>query len=161
MKYFLLAAPVVTLVAACSGGNVKMQPGEWEMKMELVDVKAEGLPPGALDMMKQQMAGQTQKRCLSQADVDNMSAEKLSGDTSTGCTASNTQFGGGTVRADLNCTGQGGGPTGTVNMNGSYTADSLTISTKSDITMPGMPGKMNMEMNITGRRLGDCPAGTK
>lgn len=161
MKKLILVSPIVIAIAACSGGgsDAKMQPGEWEMKMELVDVKAEGLPPAMLDAMKQQMASQpAQKQCLTQEEVDNMSAEKLGGDNASGCQASNKQFGGGTIRADLTCSGQNGGPNGTINMSGTYGATEMNMDIKSDIQAPGMPSKINTNMRITGRRIGDCPA---
>src|SRR5215210_3933205 len=87
---FLIAASLLALAACGSkgdgnstkagggglfgGGAVSLQPGEWEMKMELLDIKGPGIPPNAVAQMKQQSA-RTTRDCMTPEEAKGPKAD--------------------------------------------------------------------------------------
>ena len=141
-----------------AAGSVQLQPGEWEMKAEVVSVKAEGLPPGATESMKQ-AASRTSRDCMTAEDAKGPKAENLAPNPPGGnCKSENYSWGGGRISGKTSCTAPGGVKT-TVVMDGRYDAQSMDITMKSDSDVAGRA--MQMEMRISGRRVGECKAAAK
>ncbi|HYI41642.1 MAG TPA: DUF3617 domain-containing protein [Allosphingosinicella sp.] len=150
--------------AAASGGGgggaagVSLQPGEWEMKMEVLDVKAEGLPAGMAETMKKS-AGNTSKTCMTPEDAKGPKGDIFAGDKSGSCKSEGFKWAGGRIAGKTTCPGQGGTGDMVMTMNGTYSPQNIDMTMKTQTDMMGKP--MTMEMRVSGRRVGECTASTK
>lgn len=147
-----------TEAASGGGGGVSLQPGEWEMKMEVVDVKAEGLPPGMADGMKKS-ASRTDRTCMTEEEAKAPKGDMFSGSKASGCRSEGFKWEGGRIEGKTICPGQGGAGETTMTMAGSYSAQSMDMTMKSQTDLMGKP--MTMEMRVSGKRVGECSAATK
>jgi hypothetical protein len=148
--------------AAAGGGGsasgVSLQPGEWEMKTEVVNVSAEGLPPGMLEGMKQS-AGSTTRTCMTPEEAKGPKGDLFAGDKSGNCKSEGFSWAGGRIRGKTICTGQGGAGKTVMEMDGSYGGQNIDMTMKSETDLGGKA--MKMEMRVSGRRVGECSAATK
>jgi hypothetical protein len=153
------AASGGTSAPAASGGSsasgVTLQPGEWEMKMEVVDVKVAGLPPGLAESMKSQ-AGGTNKTCMTPEEAKGPKGDIFAGDKSGQCKSEGFRWAGGRIQGKTTCPGQGGTGQTVMTMDGTYTAQNIDMTMKSETELMGKP--LTMEMRVTGRRVGECSA---
>lgn len=175
MKTHLILSAAVLVLAACGksgGGNessaaggggsasasgVNLQPGEWEMKTEVVNVAAEGLPAGIAEGMKAQ-ASSTTKTCMTPEEAKGPKGDIFAGKDSN-CKSENFSWSGGTIKGKTVCTGQGGAGRTEMEMDGKYSAQSIDMTMKSKTDLAGKA--MTMEMRVSGRRVGECSAATK
>ena len=136
-------------MAADEGAGLAMQPGEWEITFETLNVSGPNLPPELRDILKR--PAEVSRRCLS--------AEEAKGpkpDSREGCTQEGFTWSGGRVSGTTTCTGaSAGGGKSVVAMDGEYGPTRLRIDMKT--SMEWQDSSLGMEMRITGRRLGDCP----
>lgn len=147
-------------VAGGSGGGsgVSLQPGEWEMKMEVLDVKAEGLPAGMADGMKKS-AGSTSKTCMTPEEAKGPKGDIFAGDKSGSCKSEGFKWADGRIQGKTTCPGQGGTGETVMTMNGTYSPQNIDMTMKTQTDLAGKP--MTMEMRVSGRRVGECTAATK
>lgn len=176
MKTHLILSAAVLVLAACGksgGGNessaaaggggsasasgVNLQPGEWEMKTEVVNVAAEGLPAGIAEGMKAQ-ASSTTKTCMTPEEAKGPKGDIFAGKDSN-CKSENFSWSGGAIKGKTVCTGQGGAGRTEMEMDGKYSAQSIDMTMKSKTDLAGKA--MTMEMRVQGRRIGECSAATK
>ena len=180
MKNLLVSVAVLSLIGGCSDkgadqdgdgkitaeevaeemNRVRLEPGEWENTVEIVDVKVEGLPEGvpatAMDGMKGKVT--TSKSCITEQQAENPGAEFFAAQKETNCDVKKFDMSGGAVSSEMSCTNMGGAPGNmTMAMDGQYGPSSY------DMTMNMKGGASGMKMNISakssGKRIGDCPAG--
>lgn len=149
--------------AAAEGGGgsasgVSLQPGEWEMKMEVVDVKADGLPAGMAEGMKKS-ASSTSKTCMTPEEAKGPKGDIFAGDKSGNCKSEGFKWADGRIEGKTTCPGQGGTGQTVMTMNGSYSPQSIDMTMKTETDLMGKP--MTMEMRVSGKRVGECSAGTK
>jgi hypothetical protein len=132
---FLATALVAGL--ACAAPNMKE--GMWEIttKMEMA---------GRSDVA---MPQQTVKHCMTKKDVDDPKRMTPNSDQNR-CKMTDYKLQGNTASWKVACEGQGSG-SGTITYNG----DSYTGSQTMAINAGGQ--NMNMKMNFSGRRVGECP----
>lgn len=162
MKTHLILSAAVLVLAGCgksgeSGGGVSLQPGEWEMKMEVVSVAAEGLPAGMADSMKKS-AGSTTRTCMTPEEAKAPKGDIFAGNQSN-CKSEGFSWANGKIAGKTTCAGQGGVGQTVMTMDGSYGAQNIDMTMKSQTDLAGKP--MTMEMRVSGRRVGECSAGTK
>lgn len=170
MKTQLILGAAILALAACGkpggnesggggllGGSVELQPGEWEMKMEVVNVTAEGLPPGMLDGMKKS-ASATNRSCMTPEEAKAPKGDIFAGNQSN-CKSEGFTWSGGKIKGKTVCAGQGGAGQTTMTMDGSYGAQNIDMTMKSETDLGGKP--MTMEMRVSGKRVGECSAETK
>jgi Protein of unknown function (DUF3617) len=138
--------------------GASLQPGEWEMKMEVVNMKVEGLPPGLAEGMKSQ-AGGINRTCMTPEEAKAPKGDIFAGDKSGGCKSEGFKWEGGKIEGKTTCPGQGGTGETVMTMNGTYGAQNIDMTMKSQTDMMGKP--MEMEMRVSGRRVGECTAATK
>ena len=171
MKTQLILGAAALALAACGssdksgnasaggggGAGVTLQPGEWEMKTEVVNVSAEGLPPGMADSMKQS-ASSTTRTCMTEEDAKGPKGDLFTGDKSGNCRSEGFSWSGGKISGKTTCGTDASGKT-TMTMDGQYSAQSMDMTIKSDTNVAGRG--VSMEMRMTGRRVGECTAATK
>ncbi|HEX8483001.1 MAG TPA: DUF3617 domain-containing protein [Allosphingosinicella sp.] len=143
---------------AASGSAVNLQPGEWEMKMEVVNVKVEGLPEGVAEAMKKE-TGKASRTCMTPEEAKGPKGDLFTKDNPGNCKSEGFAWVNGRIQGKTVCQGEGGTGKTEMTMDGRYTPQSMDMTMKSDTDMMGK--KMTMEMRMTGRRLGECTAATK
>lgn len=142
--------------ASAAGGN--LQPGEWEMKMEVVNVKVEGLPEGVADQMKSQGGG-INRTCMTPEEARAPKGDIFTGENAGNCKSEDFKWEGGRIQGKTVCGGEGGTGQTAMTMDGRYTPQSIDMTIKSESQMMGKG--MTMEMRMSGRRVGECTAGTE
>lgn len=159
MRKILLvpAIAAVAAIAACSGGSVALQPGQWEMVTKVTDAEVPGAPPAMAAQMKQAIAStppQTQSRCISPAEAANPVAglANPSGNAA-GCTFGKQTFAGGRIDIAATCPSPTGGTMQTT-FAGTYTATTMNINFSANIQ--GGSQQVRTSGLLTARRTGDC-----
>jgi hypothetical protein len=169
MKRLIILAPAIALIAAgCSqGGADELQPGQWETVTTMKSIEIPGAPPEAQAQLRSQVGrAQTNQECMTperaRNPVQQMRQMMAQGQTAN-CRFSDEVFGGGVIRIRATCPGPNGQGSGTVSVEGTFTATTIqaTLSVSAEGANPAMPGATGMRMtaDIRGRRVGDCPAG--
>jgi hypothetical protein len=174
MKTHLILTAAVLALAACgksasdgngsatagggSGSGISLQPGEWEMKTEVVNVTAEGLPPGIADGMKAQ-ASSTTKTCMTPEEAKGPKGDMFAQNNPANCKSEGFSWAGGKIHGKTVCTGTGGAGSTEMVMDGRYSAQSIDMTMKSKTDLAGKA--MTMEMRVSGKRVGECSASTK
>ena len=142
--------------AAPGGAALAMNPGDWEMTVQMVRMNAPGIPAGATPPTP----ATTVRTCLTPDEASQPTPGFLTGggqaDANSNCTYENFSNAGGRIQGTVQCTM----PEGTMRMtlDGTVTATSYELTQQTQMSGGGTNG-MEMESRITGRRIGDCPAG--
>ena len=143
-----------------------IQPGEWEMTSEMVSVEAPGAPPQVAAQLRAQLASQAQTRrqCITAAEAANVGRNLVGADaTARGCQFSDSTFAGGVIRIGVNCRQPGGQASMRMAVAGSFSGTQLNAGIRMNLTGPSQGSNgvqaINMAGRITGRRIGECPAG--
>ena len=163
-----IASALVLALAACGSGEKggessavgggsggSMQPGEWEMTMETVNVSAPNMPPEAMAQLKQ--APVTTRTCMSEEEARGPKPETFAANAGgANCKAEGFSWAGGKIKGKTTCSPPGAGKM-TMEMDGEYGPTSMTMNMKTQTEAQGMT--MAMDVRMTGKRIGDCPAG--
>lgn len=150
-------------VAKAAQDAVKMQPGQWQTQIKFVSVDIPGMPKAQADMMTQQMAKMsetTAETCVTAEMVSKPPSEMFGGKAGNGCTYEKFELAGGKVDAVMTCKPQTGGEM-KATTTGTMSSTSYQLTSETTMSgMTGMPGGGNMtsKTEITGKRIGDCPA---
>lgn len=165
------------MAAACQGQNdgrpppaaVAMRPGVWETSFRVLSVEAPTAPSEIGERLRAGIstAPVTERSCLSQAEAADPATAV--GDravrTQTGytCDSGERVFSGGRIRMTLTCRSATGQPNLQQAMVGSFTAETLQAAITGESATPAtdmLPAyPVRIESTLTGRRIGDCPAG--
>ncbi|HEX8125296.1 MAG TPA: DUF3617 domain-containing protein [Allosphingosinicella sp.] len=142
-----------------SGSAVQLQPGEWEIKMEVVDIEVAGLPEGVAEGMKSQAGGGTNRTCMTPEDAKGPSAEMFGKNDPANCKSEGFAWSGGRILGKTTCQAENGQGKTVMTMDGRYTPQNIDMTMKTQTDMMGKD--MTMQMRVTGRRVGECTAATK
>src|ERR1700684_1398377 len=167
-KRIYLAAGLAVALAACgkSGGGaqsaaggpaVQMQPGEWEMTVETVNLSGAGLPPAYAAQMKGHKI--TTRNCITPEEAAHPMAKMTQDRKNDQCNYSGFSFADGRIQGIISCGAGGGAGKTTMSMNGQY--DGQNYAYTSRMTSEGRGMDMTIDSKATGHRVGDCPAGGK
>lgn len=147
-------------VAAEAAGLVQPQPGQYRASLELLEFDAPGMPEGAKQQMQQIFASglaEGNSFCMTEADVaENGPEQMVKNLAESDCTMNSFNVSGGTVVADMQCPGDGGG-TSKVRMEGQMRADGSTMTMDMEQDIPNV-GATTMKMRVTSERIGECDA---
>lgn len=141
-------------LAACGGGQATtLQPGQWDMNMQVVRMEAPSLPKGTNVPLP---PAQTISQCLTPEQAANPGADFAGGGDASGCSSDDYRMEGGRISGTMQCNQAGTNMRATVS--GSYTQTSMDMTMNSDVQAQGQ--NMTMETRISGRRTGECRAGS-
>lgn len=142
--------------AQAAGAPARLQPGEWETKVEVSDVSMPGVPAAVAAQIGRTMksaAATTVRNCVTPEEAERPQG-KLFGGTGDECRYQDFTMGNGRVKGTLLCQDPRGGSM-TMTTDGTFTATSFTI--QNDMEMEGGPQAMTMKARVVGKRLGECP----
>jgi hypothetical protein len=139
--------------------GVSLQPGQWEMVMRTTSVESPGAPAEAQAGLRAQVGqSQTNLNCMTAAqarDPIREMRESLVLSQGPDCRFTDEIFRDGVIRIRMAC------PSGSrMSMDGSFTATTFQASLA--VSVQGSAGAdmggMRLSANISGRRIGECPA---
>ena len=140
--------------AAGGSGSLTIQPGEWEITMEMRTTEASGMPAG---VHIPQMPPSTIRSCVTPEQVSRANANFLSGNGHAGmrCDYSGVTVAGGRIQGTSTCSRAG--MEARVTMDGSFTPTSYDINQQMQSTMHGRT--ISSTNHLVGRRVGECTPG--
>ena len=140
---------------AASGGEVKIQPGQWENTIEFTEFDVPGVPQSMKDMLARQMGQSiTTKACITQDQAEKPDAGFFGGEKNENCTYDTFDRTGNNLSLRMTCDAGNGG-TARFSMDGEYDADSFIL--RMDNVISGTEaGDVTMKGTITGKRIGEC-----
>lgn len=172
-KTMWVATGLVVALAACGkAGNqgnqstgagpaaaaaVQIQPGEWEMAYETVNVSGAGLPPAVAAAMKGHKA--TRRYCITPEEAARPMRKMMESQQKGECDYKNFSIANGQIQGTVTCGGGGRPGKMTMSMNGQYGGQSYAYT--STMTSEGQGMNMTIESRTVAHRVGDCPAGGK
>jgi Protein of unknown function (DUF3617) len=141
---------------AAASDAMQVQPGEWEVTSETVNIDSPNMPPQVAEAMKKSIGQKTTSRqCITPEEA--AGGDFVSPDPEAQCTKQGFSFAGGRIQGTMSCTGEDG--KATVTLNGRHSGTSYDMSAR--ITSENQAGSMTMETRNTGRRIGECPPGSE
>ena len=160
----IAAAMTAAMLAGCSGGAkeeaapagpVSLQAGQWEITT--VVENGRNLDKGKAVFPIEAGATETSKVCLAAADAAKPQPTFFV-PAMTSCSYTNDYFSDGTMQAQITCLKDGMSGTIGATVRGSYTA--TTIEAQQIVeTRLASDGDVSITSKLTGKRIGDCPAG--
>ena len=147
------------LLGSCSRSAVAMDPGEWEMTAEITNVSGDNMPADARrDVERMREHPQRSRSCMpASADViriQNLRFEIPDGRSRGDCTVEELSMEGGAIKGRLNCRGLPQNIDINASLDGTYSADDLSMTGRVEVTKGRENG--SVELRVTGRRVGDC-----
>jgi len=165
-----IAVATFLLAAACSDGGggegdkqkaaaskaAQLTPGQWETTVEVTKLtQQDKAPKPAINTPVGTKS--TATACVTPAEVKNPPAALLAGSDAFQCTSSDMYMSGGTLSASLACSRKGVSGDVRMNLDGSYTADTITANQSLATFLPG-DGDVAITSKLTARRTGECSA---
>ncbi len=146
-------------IAAESASAIQLQPGEYEVSLELLEFEVPGLPAEFMERARQAYAsGMSSHRfCMTAEDVANNGAEQLVKNMADSpCTMRRFDVSGGSVSSEMQCSMEGG-ITSEMRMEGELTSQGSVMTTETTQVVPDA-GETRTKVRMTTQRVGDCPA---
>ena len=135
--------------------GLRIEPGLWEMRSEVLDATGPNLPRMAQARLKGPRP--IVRTCISPAEAARPEANFLRSQPDSHCTYRGFSLRDGRLRGEMRCAGGGLPGTTTTSMDGRYGARGY--DTRMRMASTGMPEGANMiiETRTIGRRIGNCP----
>ena len=139
--------------------TVTFHPGQWEIKSEITAFEMPGAPPEAAKLMEGiARSVPTVKTCMTPEQAKRPDAGMFGGKQDGKCTYNKFELSNGHIAIEMTCNGAADGSMH-MTTNGDFSSDSY--ATESEVNAQGPHGQgMHMKVKASGRRVGDCPAGT-
>lgn len=125
-----------------------MAPGEYETRVEIVDVEMPGLPDEFAEQVRAAM-GKPFRGCLTEADLDRPDESFFAGENSD-CSYDKFDMTDGRVNASMRCVAEGS--TQRMTMVGQYREDGYDMK----VEMTSDDPQSRMSWNINAQRVGNC-----
>lgn len=133
-----------------------LQPGLYEVRSEVTGIRA--MDDGTPTKLLTQGQTATERVCVAGATRDGLPAPALAGLAAPGCETTSLMFPAGRIVGQLQCRPPELGADMAVSLNGSHGATDYRIDAEAATLLP-TPGDITAAVRVTGRRVGDCPAG--
>ena len=141
-----------TPAASGAGAAVAMQPGQWEITTEVLEMEVPNMPKGVNGPTPPPTVVRT---CLTPQQASAPSGGFLTGSGETGgCTTENMSTSGGRIRGTVQCNQPG--TTMRSTMDGQFSPTGFEVNQRVETSSQGM--NVTMRSRTSGRRVGDCPA---
>lgn len=137
---------------------VKPQPGEYESTAKLIKFDVPGMPPAQAEQVRNMFASAAQGRkyCLTKEEADQGYEQATKKLAQGNCKFDRFDADGGHLDAKLSCQTEQKASS-TVEMKGTMSPTGSDVNMKIDQAGTQLPGgRMNMEMQVTTKRVGDC-----
>lgn len=137
------STPSASAGAPAQGGGLSLEPGLYEVKATIGAGGANGTHKAT--------------NCLTREEVAKANAGLFTDKENKSCTQDGFTVANGRIQGTMTCSGGDIPGKATVTMSGTYSSTAYDMDQKMAIDAGGM--KMNVETHISGRRVGECPAG--
>ena len=166
MRTTIIGLAAAGLLAACSGDAAQepkkeakaasLTPGEYEVTDKVDEVRStdNSTPATARKVPAAGEASPASRICVG---ADGALDPKIFAEAGDQCTSTGSYMRGGRLSYQFNCNRAGKGGLSQL-ADGKFTADSFEASVTSSTYFSG-PGDYSLTRTLTGRRVGDCPAG--
>ena len=176
-KFLAVSAATVALAACGGSGNADadgdgrvsaeemknaaadmepLQPGEYKMSMELVELEDPTVTPEELEQAKSffgMMSSMAPAKCMTAEELENPMVDLADNMQDGDCEVTSMNASGGNMKAEMSCSGDKGAA--------DVTLESTSTATSSQMTMTAVEtteqGPKRMVMKIGMERQGDCP----
>ncbi|MFD1035286.1 DUF3617 domain-containing protein [Sphingomonas hankookensis] len=140
---------VTTSETGAGAETPQLQPGKWEVRTQVSDLKMANMPKG----MPANPPAQTTSVCITPEQASKGPADMLK-QAGADCTATSNSFAGGKIESDVACK-MPGNTQMTGKTTGTFTPTSFTTDQQMEMT-----GAMTMsqKVHVEGRRTGECDA---
>lgn len=147
-------------VASAMDETVQPRPGQYETRVELLDLSMPGMPQAQTDQMREIMAGQFatgNSFCLTPEEAAQGPERMVQELAASDCVFNSFEMDDGSLSADMQCTSEDG-MQGNYVLDGEMSAESSTMTMQIDQSLPGVPGdgRMQLEMRVNSQRTGAC-----
>ena len=147
---------VAAKVAASGISDQLVTPGQWEITTTINDMTMPGLPPQAAGRMKGFMGkAKTFTECITPEEAKRPKEGMFAGDDKS-CRYDNFSMGSGKIEMAMHCTGNN--MTRRMTMSGQYGPNAYHMNVTSQGEAKSGPGAMSMQMEMAGKRIGECTA---
>lgn len=153
------ASPGEVAKQAQASGAMRLNPGQWETTVEVVDSEVPGMPKGgphsqALGMMRE--ARTTVSNCVTPQEAENPESSVFTGSNGQ-CRYERFSMAGGRIEGTLSCRGQDGGGDMRMTTAGTFSDTAFALDNAMETRMGGVEGAvMKMKAKVSGKRIGDC-----
>lgn len=148
-------------VAAKAQAAARIEPGEWDAKMEILSLDMPGMNnPQAKAIMESAVKTAQQQAfsyCVTPEEASKPSTSLFASKDNGDCRYDNFDMSNGAITAAMTCTPKNGGSIKT-SMNGTYSPTGYDMTMNMTMSNPAMPGGMTLKARTTGARKGECPA---
>lgn len=150
--------------AAAMEDAIEARPGQYETQVEINDIAMPDIPGmGEAEMaqMREMLSSghnTTSTFCLTPEEAAQGPRRMVQEMTEADCTFASFDMSGGNLSAEMQCRNPQG-LNGAYALDGTMTPESSDMTMRIDQAMPGVAGggRMEMEMRVTSRRIGECP----
>lgn len=154
----------VAEVATKAQGAMKLEPGEWSTKTEVLEFDMPGMKdPRLAEMMKQGMKESAAKSftyCITPEEAAKPPAEMFAGKDNGECRFDNFVMSGGRMDSKMTCKPRSGDGSMTMVMSGQYSPTSYDATVSMTVGGGVAPhGAMSMKAKTTASRVGPCKPG--
>ena len=144
--------------SVAGGGNIHLNPGEWETTADVTMGGLGNLPPEAAQAMKGLTRKVTAHHCLTAEKAEHPTGELFGKDLPQGCARHAINMSAGSISGTMTCNDPRTGGTSTTTIDGRFTGDTFDMN----MNMRASHGGQNMTVtsHTVGRRIGACPPGS-
>ena len=147
-------------VAAAASGAIVPRPGQYESKMQLLEIEMPDMPGVDAEQMKKTLQGamgSTTQHCITAEDARNAAKQMIQTPESDNCTYSKFNVSGGNVEAVMACK-DSDGSISNMQLTGQIGREQSHMVMELDQALPGVPGggKSHFKMQVDSHRIGEC-----
>lgn len=147
-------------VAAEVEGAVTPLPGQYESKVQLLEMEMPNMPGVDTEQMKKTMQSSmnsTAQHCVTAKDAQNAAKQMIQTPENDSCSYTKFDVSGGNVEAVMACKNPDGS-TSNMQLAGQIGREQSHMVMDLDQALPGVPGggKSHFKMQVDSRRIGEC-----
>jgi hypothetical protein len=147
---------VAEKMAGSGASGQLVSPGQWEITTRINDISVPGLPPQTAAQMKGAMGkDKSFTDCITPEEAKRPREGMFAGGDKS-CRYDNFTMGGGKIDITMHCSGEG--MARQMVMTGEYSPNAYHMNVSSSGTAKSGSGAISMQIDMTGKRIGECAA---